>query len=51
MSKLQSELTHKELEVKKQDIRHVMVQTEKDDQCDQVHIKLNKFFMTLTFAS
>ena len=35
MSKLQSELTHKELEVKKQDTRHVMVQTE-DDQCDQM---------------
>jgi len=40
ISKLQLELVQKEstqeLEVKKHDTRHVMVQTENDDQYDQV---------------
>jgi len=40
MSKLQLELIEKnstqELEVKKHDTRNIMVQTEKDDQYDQV---------------
>ena len=44
MSKLQLELIQKkstqEMEMKKHDTRHVMVQTENDDQYDEVFIKI-----------